>query len=66
MNVGNAIQGVQFMSVKRSENLDAKELLRIDKIWIEGNPEDTISKPKKLGLNIRSFSKSTFPGILKN
>ena len=27
------------MKVKRSENLDAKKLVRIDKMWNVGNPE---------------------------
>ena len=35
MNVGN----VKFMKVKRLENLDAKKLARIDKMWTDGNPE---------------------------
>ena len=30
---------MRFMKVKRSENLDAKKLARIDKMWIDGNPE---------------------------
>ena len=35
MNVRNA----KFMKVKRSENLDAKKLARLDKMWNVGNPE---------------------------
>ena len=35
VNVGN----MKFMKVKRSENLDAKQLARIDKMWNDGNPE---------------------------
>ena len=30
---------MKFMKVKRSENLDAKQLARIDKMWNDGNPE---------------------------
>ena len=42
MNVGN----VKFMKVKRLENLDAKKMARIDKMWNDGNPE---VKPPYLG-----------------
>ena len=30
---------MKFMKVKRLENLDAKKLAIIDKMWNDGNPE---------------------------
>ena len=35
---------MKFMKVKRSENLDAKKLARIDKMWTDGNPEVSTSE----------------------
>ena len=53
---------VQFMKVKRSENLDAKKLLRIDKIRNVGNPKvKNLIKIKSFLTNIDIFHlKNTF------
>ena len=36
------------MKLKRSENLDAKKLARIDKMWNVGNPEVRTSEKQRL------------------
>ena len=51
---------VKFMKVKRSENLDAKKLARIDKMLNVGNPgvrtsEDGFISWEKLGPKLNSF-----------
>ena len=45
-------KAVQFMKVKRLENLDAKMLARIDKMWNVGNPK--VRTSEKVGPKLNS------------
>ena len=46
---------MQFMKMKRSENLDSKKLLGIDKIWNVRNPEVKNLKSRVEVIKIKSF-----------